>query len=244
MEQARQKTLPRAHAGKHSVIFEGIDEKCGQKDEDKGGPQHYPGVQAILFVREFFVPNVAPNHIAHAAYHDERAYGEVYERISHIGREGGERRALYAHEVKPGIAECGDGVEHGKPYAPPRAEIGNEADHEQKRPCQLYGKGEDDYAFYQFDHAGMIYRSRRLRQDDALIQPYPPAQGEGKEGDHRHKTYAAHLDEQDNDYLPEYRPVHKRVVGDKPRHAGGGGGGEECVDIGRPFARRRGYGQR
>ena len=226
MEQARQKALARAHAREHAVIFKGVDQQGGQEYQDEGGAQHYARVQTIFFISELLIPNIAPHHVAHAAYHDERADGEIYERIAHIAGERGKRRAVYAHKVEAGVTEGGDGVEYRKPNAVARAVVGDKANHEQKRADQLDGEGEDDYSLDQLDHAAVPHCARGLRQDYALIKPYPPAEGEGKEGYHGHKAYAAHLDEQDHHYLPEQRPVHKGIVGDEPRHASGGSGRE------------------
>jgi len=54
-----------------------------------------------------------------------------------------------------------------------------------------------------------------------------------------HKSQAADLYKQDNNYLTERRPVRARIVRHEARYASGAGGGKKCVKIRRLFRRSK-----
>lgn len=236
LEEADEEAFRCALAFQHRpALFECEDEERGQEDEDESRPQHDAGVQAILSVTEAFVPDVAPHHVAHAADEDEGADGEVDHPVAAVSREGGERRALYAHEVEARVAERGDGVEDGEPYASP-AELGHEAEHEDARSRDLHREGEEEDAFDEFEDAALSETARGLRDEGALEKPYPSPESEGEQGDEGHEAQAAYLYEQQHDDLSESRPMQEGVHGDETGHAGGGCGDEQGVDEGGPAA--------
>ena len=52
---------------------------------------------------------------------------------------------------------------------------------------------------------------------------------DSKEGGEGHQTQTAHLNQQDNDDLPEPAPVRKGIIGDESGYTGGGSSGKQAV---------------
>ena len=189
-------------------------------------------------------PHIAPGEKADAAHHDQPHHREVHQRIAHMpGERDIGRSGLCAHQVESGVAEGGDGVEHGVPDAPQphlRAEPQGQQ-HGTSSLQQQHGRQDEPGPPDDPAHLG---RRDGLLHHPALLQADPPARQHGNGHSHRHHAHAADLDQQNDHRLAESGPVQRRVLHHQAGDTGGGGCGEQRVKKGSPLPVPGGDGQR
>ena len=223
------------------VTFEEQEQQPAAADQDARDGQNQPRVQLQFGKAEAAVHQIAPDHKAQTADHDQRRDRQRDERVARVGRQRRERRPR-AHQVEARVAERRDRVKQREIDPAPPAEFRNEADAQQRRARQLKGERKRHDVPDQRADAGEGDASCRLHQHLAVVKPQLFAQREGDERDHGHEAEAAELDQQQDHDLPEGRPAGEGVPDDQSGHAGRARRGEQRVEKAR--AVRRGDRQR
>ena len=190
-------------------------------------------MQPEFFDVALVIDDISPYAETESADDNEKGDGK---RDDGIGSVMGKRDKRFfaehpAHQVESGVAECRNRVPDGIIDAFSHSEIGNEADREENSAQAFKNSGSDKDAPYQAANTAQPSLSRGLHESLAFVKPHMSAQQIKQDGYEGHKSQSAGLDKYNNDDLPEKAPVRVGVVGDKPRHARRGCGGEQSVDV-------------
>ena len=219
-----------AHGG-GVVPLHQADEQSPQHPENEGKFQHHPGLQreaAALAV----LAQLHPDHETQAARHDHEHDNGLHIIVVPIGYYGGIRPEA-SEQVKARVAERRDGRKDADPDAL-RAKLRHQRKHEQHGTHGLKGRGQPDDDFKHLRGLGKAFGRDAFAQQPQIPEAHPPPGRQRKEAGEGDKAEAAHLNEHQDDHLPEQRKLAPCIPHDEARHAGGTGGGEHGVDDAQP----------
>ena len=203
-------------------------------DEEKQGAQHQQGggnEQDHFAVGGEGPPppllcQILPHQKAQAARHHQQGGHAQQEGVVPVARQAAKGPVLAPRQVEPRVAEGGHGVEHGVPDPPQKAVLRDKAHGHEHRPRPLQQEGAHEGVTHHPHHALQVVEVEGGHHHQPLRQADVPAQGQGDQGDHRHKAQAAQLDHGQDDHLPEQGPLHPGVHQGQAGDTGGGGGGK------------------
>ena len=161
------------------------------------------------------VPHVAPHEKAETAEHDERHQRNVHERILRPADERLKRIVRCAHQVKACVAECRNRVEHAHCDSLRETVMRHEPAGQQNRSRPFDDERAEQHAPCQTDNAAAVRQIKPRAHHHALVQRDRSPQDKRRNSRDGHKAESADLNQQQDDALAEYRPVHCRADRDE-----------------------------
>ena len=173
-----------------------------------------------------------PDHEAQTAGHDHEHDDSLHIVVVDVRHQRGVG-AKPSEEVKACVAESRDGREHADPHTL-CAELWHECEEQQHDAHGLESRRQLDDDLQHFSGLGQAVCRDALAQQPQVAEAHPPPGRQREEAGEGDKAEASHLNEHQDDYLPEQRKLTPCIPHDEARHAGGTGGSEHGIDDAQP----------
>ena len=208
-----------------SEIIQKEDDR-GHRDQNRGGDQYHLALHTVALEAEFIRHDVLPRQKADTAHDDQKHQDDIDQRM---GRIIGHRREFLSgssHQVKAGVAESGDRMEHRHPNSP-RAVVDDKNRHHDHRADQLDESSALEDELRESDDTANVRRGDRVLHRAPLAERQSLTHQHHRGRHHRDHAQSSDLDQSQDDRLTEARPIGRGVLHDQPRHTDRGGRGEQ-----------------
>lgn len=173
-----------------------------------------------------------PDHEAQTTGHDHEHDDSLHIVVVDVRHQRGVG-AKPSEEIKACVAKSRDGREHADPHTF-CAELRHECEEQQHNAHGLESRRQLDDDLQHLSGLGQAVCRDALAQQPQVAEAHPPPGRQREEAGEGDKAEAAHLNEHQDDHLPEQRKLAPCIPHDEARHAGGTGGGEHGVDDPQP----------